>query len=94
MEEADRQRTNGAWPFSTRTQGYTVSDCTAEGLKSVLLLQKNLGYPALISDERIFAAIDILLSMQNDDGGFASYELVRGPELMEYLNPAQVFGKV
>jgi lanosterol synthase len=38
--EAYRHRSEGAWPFSTREQSYTVSDCTAEGLKSVLLLQK------------------------------------------------------
>lgn len=38
--EAFRHRTEGAWPFSTREQGYTVSDCTAEGMKSVLLLQE------------------------------------------------------
>lgn len=40
MKEAWRYPTKGAWPFSTREQGYTVSDCTSEGLKSVLMLQK------------------------------------------------------
>ena len=30
--------------------------------------------------------------MQNHDGGFASYELVRGPSWLELLNPAEVFG--
>lgn len=39
-EEAYRHRTKGAWPFSTAEQSYTVSDCTAEGMKSVLLLQE------------------------------------------------------
>lgn len=39
FHEAYRHRSEGAWPFSTREQSYTVSDCTAEGLKSVLLLQ-------------------------------------------------------
>jgi lanosterol synthase len=39
-------------------------------------------------------AIDVLLSMQNKNGGFASYELVRGPEWLELLNPAQVFGNI
>jgi lanosterol synthase len=32
--------------------------------------------------------------MQNPDGGFASYELQRGPEWLELLNPAQVFGNI
>jgi lanosterol synthase len=31
--------------------------------------------------------------MQNRDGGFASYELVRGPSWLELLNPAEVFGE-
>ena len=31
--------------------------------------------------------------MQNSDGGFASYELVRGPTWLELLNPAEVFGE-
>ena len=30
--------------------------------------------------------------MQNHDGEFASYELVRGPSWLELLNPAEVFG--
>jgi squalene cyclase len=41
---SNRHRTKGAWPFSTKEQGYTVSDCTGEGLKSVLYLQTQLEY--------------------------------------------------
>lgn len=37
--EMSRHATKGAWPFSTKEPGYTVSDTTAEGLKSVLFLQ-------------------------------------------------------
>ncbi|KAI6044261.1 terpenoid cyclases/protein prenyltransferase alpha-alpha toroid [Pisolithus marmoratus] len=87
-ESAYRHRTKGAWPFSTREQGYTVSDCTGEGLKSVLGVEK------LISDDRLFDAVDTMLTMQNADGGFASYELVRGPQWLEWLNPAEVFGDI
>lgn len=36
-------------------------------------------------------AIDILLSLQNTDGGFASYELIRGTKYLELINPAEVF---
>jgi lanosterol synthase len=42
FETAYRQATKGAWPFSTKEQGYTVSDCTGEGLKTVLYFQKHL----------------------------------------------------
>ena len=45
----------------------------------------------LVSKERMCWAIDILLSLQNPDGGFASYELIRGTRYMELINPAEVF---
>lgn len=41
-ETAYRHATKGAWPFSTRTQGYTVSDCTGEGLKAVIYIQDHV----------------------------------------------------
>ncbi|KAJ1909960.1 Lanosterol synthase (Oxidosqualene--lanosterol cyclase), partial [Tieghemiomyces parasiticus] len=92
-EVAYRFRTRGAWPFSTHDQGYTVSDCTAEGLQSVLLLQ-NLPYlPVHVGAQRAMDAVDLLLTMQNPGGGFASYETIRSPEWIEFLNPAEIFGK-
>lgn len=42
MKEGYRDPTLGAWAFSNKHQGYTVSDCTSEGLKAVLLLQGKL----------------------------------------------------
>ena len=39
-------------------------------------------------------AIDVILSMQNADGGFASYELIRGAQFLELLNPAEVSEQV
>ncbi|KAF5345689.1 hypothetical protein D9758_013074 [Tetrapyrgos nigripes] len=93
-KEAYRHRTKGAWGFSTREQGYTVSDCTGEGLKATIYLQ-NLDFtPNFISEERLCWAVDTLLSLQNPNGGFASYELVRGPHWLELLNPAEVFGDI
>ncbi|VDC00966.1 unnamed protein product [Peniophora sp. CBMAI 1063] len=90
-----RHRSKGAWPFSTREQGFTVSDCTGEGLKAVLYLQNQLDFtPKLVSEERMRDAVDTLLSMQNPDGGYASYEPARGSPWLEYLNPAEVFGKI
>ncbi|WFC99015.1 lanosterol synthase [Malassezia yamatoensis] len=93
---AYRFATKGAWPFSTREQGYTVSDCTAEGLKAVLMLQNaeegKLGHP--VSKQRLRDTIDLLLTMQNPGGGYASYETINGPEITEWLNPAEVFGRI
>lgn len=34
-----RQCRKGGWPFSTKDNGYIVSDCSAESMKAVILLQ-------------------------------------------------------
>lgn len=94
MDKCYRQVRKGAWAFSKKKQGYTVSDCTAEGMKSVLLLQHTPGFPQLVSDRRLKDAVDVLLTMQNASGGFASYESIRGGPWMEHLNAAEVFGSI
>lgn len=40
LDDPFRQPRKGGWPFSTRSNGYIVSDCAAESLKAVLMLQK------------------------------------------------------
>ncbi len=89
-----RQQRKGAWAFSTKLQGYTVSDTTSEALKAVMMLQHTPGYQTLVSNDRLKDAIDTLLTMQNASGGFASYEPTRGSEHLEYLNAAEVFGRI
>lgn len=89
-----RQQRKGAWAFSTKLQGYAVSDTTSEALKAVLMLQHTPGYPNLVSQDRIHDAIDTVLTMQNASGGFASYEPTRGSQYLEYLNAAEVFGRI
>ncbi|EDP50566.1 hypothetical protein KXW98_008104 [Aspergillus fumigatus] len=85
----------GAWAFSNRDQGYGVSDCISEALKAVIVLQKEAdGYPQLLEDQRIFDAVDTLLTYQNPSGGCASYEPTRGSEYLEMLNTAEVFGRI
>lgn len=87
--------TLGAWPFSTKQQGYTVSDCTAEGLKAVIDLQDpRMGLDALVDMSRLRQSVDLLLLMQNPSGGFASYEPINGPAILEWINPAEVFGNI
>jgi squalene cyclase len=39
-------------------------------------------------------AVNVVLSLQNADGGWATYEQKRGPEWLELLNPAQVFSDI
>lgn len=94
QEVCYRHKRKGAWAFSTRSQGYTVSDCTSEGVKAVMMLQFLPQFPQLVSDERIQDAIDVLLTMQNPSGGCSSYEPPRGSEHLEYLNAAEVFGRI
>ncbi|KFY20196.1 hypothetical protein V491_03915, partial [Pseudogymnoascus sp. VKM F-3775] len=92
--ECYRQSRKGGWAFSNKDQGYAVSDCISEALKAVIMLQRTPGYPTLLEDQRIFDAIDTLLTFQNTSGGCASYEPQRGSELLEYLNAAEVFGRI
>ncbi|KAI8968238.1 terpenoid cyclases/protein prenyltransferase alpha-alpha toroid [Mycotypha africana] len=94
MEKCYRQSSKGAWPFSTRDQGFTVSDCTAEGLKATIAIQQLPNMQQLIDLSRLRDAVDVLLTMQNSDNGFASYETIRATHLLEYLNPAEVFGNI
>ncbi|KAE8580644.1 hypothetical protein XENTR_v10024495 [Xenopus tropicalis] len=90
-----RQMNKGGFPFSTRDCGWIVADCTAEGLKSVMLLQEQCPFLTdLVPPERLRDAVDVLLSMRNSDRGFATYETKRGGLLLELLNPSEVFGDI
>ncbi|HXX29227.1 MAG TPA: 2,3-oxidosqualene cyclase [Myxococcaceae bacterium] len=89
-----RHPSQGGWPFSTREHGWPISDCTAEGLKAALLLERLAPGDTVIPPARLADAVDILLSLQNADGGWATYELRRGPTWLELLNPSDVFGDI
>ena len=90
-----RHPTTGAWGFSNRDQGYSVSDCISEAVKSIVTLQAIPSYPKLLSDERLYLSVDNILSYQNPDTyGCSSYELRRGSEWLECLNAAEVFGRI
>ncbi|KAL1318851.1 hypothetical protein HN51_071131 [Arachis hypogaea] len=91
-----RHISKGGWPFSTADNGWPVSDCTAEGLKTSILLSK-LPYETVgeaIETHRLFDAANLILSMQNINGGFASYELTRSYEWLEELNPVETFADI
>ncbi|XWS52356.1 hypothetical protein CRYUN_Cryun11dG0061700 [Craigia yunnanensis] len=91
-----RHISKGAWPFSTADHGWPISDCTAEGLKAVLLLSKIppkiVGEP--LEAKRLYNAVNAILSLQNTDGGFATYELTRSYRWLELINPAETFGDI
>ncbi|AQK58449.1 Camelliol C synthase [Zea mays] len=88
-----RHRSKGSWAHSTLDNGWSVSDSTAEAIQALLLLSKfssNLvGDP--IKEERLFDAVDCLLSFMNKDGTFSTYERKRTASLLEVLNPSETF---
>ena len=94
-----RHVSQGGWPFSTSAHGWPISDCTAEGLKAVLSIRdlpcvskSNSCRP--IADERLFDAANVILTLQNSDGGWATYENTRGGLWYEHLNPSETFGDI
>lgn len=93
-----RQFNKGGWPLTTRDHGLIVSDTTAEALKAALLLEEKCPFiksSARISRQRIHDAVDLLLAMANPNGGFATYEILRGSDkVLELLNPSEVFGDI
>jgi squalene/oxidosqualene cyclase-like protein len=95
-EEFFRHISKGGWPFSTQDHGWPIADCTGHGLEAVLELHKYNVVPKerRISDERIFDAVNIIISFQNSDDGWATYELKRGSSLLELVNPSEVFGDI
>ncbi|KAJ3190238.1 Lanosterol synthase (Oxidosqualene--lanosterol cyclase) [Gaertneriomyces sp. JEL0708] len=93
-EKCYRDATKGAWPFSRRDQGYTVSDCTAEAIKGIYTLQELSYTEEKVSESRLRDSVDLLLRMQNSDGGFATYEKTRSFKFLEWINPAEVFGDI
>lgn len=91
-----RHISKGGWPFSTPDNGWPVSDCTAEGLKAVLLLSQmpfDIVGEAMAPDQ-LYDAVNLILSLQNSTGGFASYELTRSYKFLEVINPAETFGDI
>uniref|UniRef100_A0ACD5ZMJ7 Uncharacterized protein n=1 Tax=Avena sativa TaxID=4498 RepID=A0ACD5ZMJ7_AVESA len=93
IEAYYRNRSKGSWTLSTADNGWSVSDCTAEALKALLLLL-NIS-PNLVGDhirgERLYDAVDCLLSFTNKDGTFSTYECKRTTSLIEVLNPSETF---
>jgi cycloartenol synthase len=51
-------------------------------------------YGASLEIARLRAAADMLLSYQNSNGGWPTYELMRSFALIEIINPAETFGGI
>ncbi|XP_052179349.1 beta-amyrin synthase 1-like isoform X2 [Diospyros lotus] len=91
-----RSISRGGWTFSDQDHSWQVSDCTAEALKALILLSK---MPAQtvgerIEQERLFDAVDLLLSLQSKNGGFPAWEPITAQSWLEMFNPTDVFGDI
>lgn len=89
-----RHISKGSWTFSGADHGWQVSDCTAEGLMCCLLMsmlpQELVGEE--LEEERMYDAVNILLSLQNkDSGGVPAWEPVVANPILERLNPTELF---
>lgn len=87
-----RHRSRGGWPFSDAEHGWPITDCTAEGLKTSQALAELVDAP--LSAERQRQAVELILSLQNRDGGWSSYERKRAGGWLELFNPSQVFAGI
>ncbi|XP_027102483.1 beta-amyrin synthase-like [Coffea arabica] len=87
-----RHISKGAWTFSDQDHGWQVSDCTAEALKCCLLFSTMP--PEIVGEklepERLYDAVNILLSLQSKNGGLPAWEPVRADNWLELLNPTEI----
>ncbi|KAB1213289.1 Beta-amyrin synthase [Morella rubra] len=86
-----RHISKGGWTFSDQDHGWQVSDCTAEALKCCLLLSM---MPSEIvglktEPERLYDAVNLILSLQSKNGGVTCWEPEGGGSWLELLNPVE-----
>lgn len=87
-----RDRRFGGWCFSDEHHCWPVSDCTGEALSAILSIHRYLPQEEQISEHMLRAAAEFILSRQNRDGGWGSYERKRASLILEQLNPSEMFG--
>ncbi|GLT38200.1 hypothetical protein SLA2020_124640 [Shorea laevis] len=91
-----RHISKGSWTFSDQDHGWQLSDCTAEGLKCCLLMstlpQEIVGEK--LEPERLYDAVNILLSLQSKNGGLSGWEPAGASRWLEMLNPTEFFENV
>jgi len=90
----DRDPIAGGWCFSDGAHRWPVSDCAAESVSALVALHGPV-VPAAerIGRERLRLAVAFILSRQNRDGGFSTYERRRAPAWLDRLNPSEMFGR-
>lgn len=89
-----RHKSRGGWPFSNREHGWPITDCTAEGYKAEKLIREFFPTDDRIDEYLLYESVKLILSFQNRDGGWSTYEKRRGGRWLERLNPSSVFGGI
>ena len=74
--------------LSQRLNGYCFRTELCSQVPGLIPLSDRIG------KERLQDACDVILSYQNSDGGWATYENNRGYRWYELLNPSEVFGDI
>ncbi|KAK6263743.1 hypothetical protein SCA6_019177 [Theobroma cacao] len=86
-----RHISKGSWTFSDQDHGWQVSDCTAESLKCCLYFSKMP--PETVGEkmepEKFYDAVNVILSLQSQNGGFSGWEPATAGLWMEWLNPVE-----
>jgi squalene/oxidosqualene cyclase-like protein len=93
-ERYHRDRRRGGWTYSTRAQGWPVTDCTAEAMKALLQMRSLKLEAPQVNRRRLAEAADLLLEYQNDNGGWPTYEKTRGPQWLEWFNPSDAYAEI
>ncbi|CAN1748565.1 Cycloartenol synthase [Linum perenne] len=92
-----RHNSKGGWPFSTPDNGCSSNmDDLLEFLQAAMLLS-NMPKDIVgdsVPVNQLFDSVNCILSLQNENGGFASYELTRSHPWLEMLNPSETFGDI
>ncbi len=94
-QEAWRDPALGGWCFSDGQHHWPVSDCTAEALSALLDLyhRPDITINSPLAEGRLTQAVEFILSRQNKDGGFGTYERRRAGRLLEMVNPSEMYGQ-
>jgi lanosterol synthase len=93
-EYEHRERIQGGFCFSDGQHRWPVSDCTAEALAALMETEERCGgaIEQPLCRDRLQQAVRFLLSRQNADGGFGTYEPRRGHGFLEHVNPSEIYG--
>nr|F8WQD0.1 RecName: Full=Shionone synthase; Short=AtaSHS [Aster tataricus]BAK52535.1 shionone synthase [Aster tataricus] len=86
-----RHISKGSWTFSDQDHGWQLSDCTTIGLTCCLLLStmppETVGEK--MDPEQLKDAVNVILSLQSENGGLAAWEPAGSSNWLEMLNPIE-----